>query len=127
MGVATLKPTHVGCVLLSFALFFLRGIWMMTDSPLLQQRWVRIVPHVNDTVLLAAAITLSVMLKQYPLTDNWLTAKVIGLAVYIVLGTLAMKPQRPRRLRIVMWIAAQGVFFYIVAVALTHSALPWAR
>jgi len=123
---ATVKALHVACVIITFALFFLRGIWMITGSPFLQQRWVRIVPHVNDSVLLAAAITLAVMLKQYPLTDNWLTAKVIGLVVYIVLGTLAMKPQRPRRLRMVMWIAAQGVFFYIVAVALTHNALPWA-
>jgi uncharacterized membrane protein SirB2 len=124
---ATVKALHVGCVIITFTLFFLRGIWMMTGSPLLRQRWVRIVPHVNDTVLLAAAVTLAVMLKQYPLTDAWLTAKVIGLVVYIVLGTLAMKPQRPRRLRIAMWLAAQGVFFYIVAVALTHSALPWLR
>ena len=127
MDYATVKALHVGCVIITFTLFFLRGIWMMTGSPLLRQRWVRIVPHVNDTVLLAAAVTLAVMLKQYPLTDAWLTAKVIGLVVYIVLGTLAMKPQRPRRLRIAMWLAAQGVFFYIVAVALTHSALPWLR
>ena len=124
---ATVKALHVGCVIVTFALFFLRGIWMMTGSPQLQRRWVRIVPHVNDTVLLAAAITLAVMLGQYPLTDAWLTAKVGGLIAYIVLGTLAMKPQRPRRLRILCWFAAQGVFFYIVSVALTHSALPWAR
>ena len=56
-----------------------------------------------------------------------LTAKVGGLIAYIVLGTLAMKPQRPRRLRILCWFAAQGVFFYIVSVGLTHNALPWAR
>jgi uncharacterized membrane protein SirB2 len=123
---ATVKALHVACVMTTFALFFLRGVWMIAGSRLLQQRWVRIVPHVNDTVLLAAAITLAVMLGQYPLVNAWLTAKVCGLVAYIVLGTLAMKPQRPRRLRIFFWIAAQGVFFYIVAVALTHSALPWA-
>ena len=124
---ATVKALHVGCVIVTFALFFLRGIWMMTSSPQLQRRWVRIVPHVNDTVLLIAAITLAVMLRQYPLTDAWLTAKVGGLLVYIALGTVAMRAGRPRRVRIAMWFAAQGVFFYIVSVALTHSALPWAR
>jgi len=124
---AIVKAVHITAVSLSFSLFFLRGVWMINDSPLLKQRWVRIVPHVNDTVLLIAAITLAVMLRQYPLTDAWLTAKVAGLIAYIGLGTLAMRPQRPRRLRIFCWCAAQGVFFYIVSVALTHSALPWTR
>ena len=127
MDYAIVKAVHITAVSLSFALFFLRGIWMIGDSPLLGQRWVRIVPHINDTVLLIAAITLAVMLRQYPLTDAWLTAKVGGLLVYIALGTLAMRAGRPRRVRIALWLAAQGVFFYIVSVALTHSALPWAR
>jgi uncharacterized membrane protein SirB2 len=122
---ASVKAVHVTAVCVSFTLFFLRGLWMISDSPLLKQRWVRIVPHVNDTVLLIAAITLAVMLRQYPLTDAWLTAKVGGLIAYIALGTLAMRPGRTRRTRIAMWLAAQGVFFYIVTVALTHNALPW--
>ena len=125
MGYATLKALHVGCVLLSFALFFLRGVWLLNDSPLLQQRWVRIVPHVNDTLLLAAAVTLVLMLGQYPLLDAWLTAKVIGLAVYIGLGIVAMRAGRPRRVRIVMWLAAPCVFIYIVAVAVTRNPWPW--
>lgn len=125
MGYATLKALHVGCVLLSFALFFLRGVWLLNDSPLLRQRWVRIVPHVNDTLLLAAAVTLALMLGQYPLQVAWLTAKVIGLVVYIGLGTIAMRAGRPRRVRIAMWLAAQCVFIYIVAVALTRNPWPW--
>ena len=125
MDYATVRALHVGCVIVTFVLFFLRGVWLITGSPLLRQRWVRIVPHVNDTVLLAAAITLAVMIKQSPMHDAWLTAKVIGLIVYIGLGSIAMKAGRPHRLRIAMWIAAQGVFFYIVAVAFTRNPWPW--
>jgi uncharacterized membrane protein SirB2 len=125
MEYAIVKTLHVLCVVVTYLLFFVRGVWMINESPLLQRRWVRILPHVNDTVLLAAAITLAVMLRQYPGTDAWLTAKVIGLVAYIGLGTVAMKPGRPRRVRIAMWIAAQVAFFYIVAVALTRNPLPW--
>jgi uncharacterized membrane protein SirB2 len=122
---AVLKAVHVGCVVVSYGLFFVRGLWMIGDSSLLRRRWARILPHVNDTLLLAAAIALAVTIKQYPLTDAWLTAKVTGLVAYIGIGTVAMKAGRPRRVRIAAWVAAQCVFFYIVAVALTRNPWPW--
>jgi uncharacterized membrane protein SirB2 len=125
MDHALLKAVHVGCVVVSYGLFFVRGLWMIGDSPLLRQRWVRILPHVNDTLLLAAAVALALTVGQYPLTDAWLTAKVSGLVAYIGLGTVAMKARRPRRVRIAAWVAAQGVFVYIVAVALTRNPWPW--
>lgn len=125
MDYAVVKTVHLSCVVITYVLFFVRGVWMINDSPLLQRRWVRIVPHVNDTLLLGAAITLTLMIKQYPLTDAWLTAKAIGLVAYIGLGTLAMRPGRARGVRIAAWLTAQVVFFYIVAVALTHNPMPW--
>jgi uncharacterized membrane protein SirB2 len=79
-----------------------------------------VAPHVNDTVLLAAGVWMAVLMRQYPGTHGWLTAKVVALFVYVGLGTLAL-----RRRRVSAWIAAQLVFFYIVAVALAHDALPW--
>jgi len=91
----------------------------------LQRRWVRIVPHVVDSVLLGSAIALTVAIGQYPLTDNWLSAKVAGLFLYIVLGSIALKRGGTRRIRVAAWIAAQAVFFYIVAVAITRRPLPF--
>ena len=126
MEPAAIKSIHVVAAAVSYALFFLRGVWMMADSPRLKQCWVRVVPHVNDTLLLAAAIWLALVIHQYPGTHAWLTAKVAGLVVYIVLGTVALKRGKTRRVRIAAWMAAQAVFLYIVAVALTHNALPFA-
>jgi len=125
MDFATLKIIHIAAVAISYALFFVRGVWMLTDSPLLPRRWVRIVPHVNDTLLLAAAIWMTTLIHQYPGTHAWLSAKVAGLVVYILLGMLALRPGRGKRARAAAWLAAQGVFGYIVAVALTHSANPF--
>ena len=125
MDYASLKIVHVGCVAASYALFVVRGIWMMRESSHLQHRWVRIVPHLVDTLLLASAVALAVMSHQYPLANGWLTAKVAGLLIYIGLGTVALKRGKTRRVRITAWLAAQAVFFYIVAVALTRQPLPW--
>ena len=124
MEFAVLKTVHVSAVAVSYALFVLRGVWMIAESPRLAARWVRVVPHLNDTVLLAAGIWMAILIRQYPGTDAWLTAKVIALIVYIGLGMLAMRPRRSKRARITAWCAAQLVFVYIVAVALTHDPLP---
>ena len=124
MDYASLKIVHVGCVAASYALFVVRGIWMMRESSHLQHRWVRIVPHLVDTLLLASAVALAIMSHQYPLANGWLTAKVAGLLIYIGLGTVALKRGRTRRVRVTAWLAAQAVFFYIVAVAITRQPLP---
>lgn len=121
MEYVALKQIHVACVALSWAGFFLRGLWMMRASPLLDARWVRVAPHAVDTVLLASAIALAVMLRQYPFVHGWLTAKVIGLVLYIALGMVALRRGPTRRARIAAWVAAQLVLGYVVAVALTKN------
>ncbi|MCP5245612.1 MAG: SirB2 family protein [Burkholderiales bacterium] len=121
MSYALLKMIHIGSVITSFLLFFLRGIWIIKDSSSLRQRWVKILPHVVDTILLVSAITLAYKIQQSPISDSWLTAKVLGLLVYIGLGMIAMRFGKSRKTRINAWIAAQCVFAYIVGVALTKS------
>ncbi len=124
MEYSFVKGLHVSCVALSYAGFFARGILMMRAAPMLQARSVRIVPHVVDTVLLASAIALSVMSQRYPFVEPWLTAKIVALVLYIVVGTVALRRGNTRRRRIAAWIVAQLVFLYIMAVAITRSAVP---
>jgi uncharacterized membrane protein SirB2 len=124
MSYFALKYVHVACVVFSYVLFFVRGVWMMRESQLLTRRWVKITPHVIDTMLLASAIAMAVMIRQYPFTAPWLTAKLLGLVLYIGLGMLALKRGKTKRVRVAAWIAAQAVFLYIVVVALTKSMLP---
>ena len=125
MGYAAIKGIHMLSVTLSYLLFFVRGIWMIQQSPLLQQRWVRIVPHVIDTILLASALTLAAMLWSALPDHAWLAAKIIGLVVYIGLGVVALKRGRTLSVRIAAWGTAQAVFFYIAGVAVTRSPLLW--
>ena len=86
MSYAALKMLHVISVAVSYLLFSLRSVWMMQGSAALQQRWVKITPHIVDTVLLASAIALAIMIHQDPIHNSWLSAKVAGLLLYIGLG-----------------------------------------
>ena len=121
MSYAALKMIHVTSVIISYLLFSLRSMWMMRGSAALQQRWVKITPHVVDTVLLVSAITLAIRIQQDPIHNPWLSAKIVGLLVYIGLGMMALKFGKTRKTRISAWIAAQAVFLYIVLVALTKN------
>jgi uncharacterized membrane protein SirB2 len=121
MNYLLLKHLHLTCVALSGFGFAVRGVWMLCDSPMLTRRWVRIVPHVVDTLLLGSAIALAVSSSQYPFVDSWLTAKVVGLLVYIVCGTLALKRAKSKATRAAFLVAAVLAFAYIVSVALARS------
>ena len=118
-----IKTIHMICALVSIGGFFARGVLMIKDSPLLQARWLRIMPHVNDTVLLVAGITLATQWGMAALQLPWLWAKIIALLLYIYLGMLALHPGRAKSRRISAWVAALVVFAYIVTVAVTRNPL----
>lgn len=122
---AAFKHIHLLTVALSLGLFALRSVWMLSGSALLQKRWVKIVPHIVDTLLLVSAVGLMFQIQQYPFTDGWLTAKLFGLIAYIVLGTLALKRGKTQGTRTLALVAAFGVIAYIVGVAIKHNALSW--
>lgn len=121
----TVKTIHVAFVALSFAGFFIRGIWMLNDSPLLQQRWVRISPQIVDTVLLVSAIVLAVQLRVSPLEQAWLMTKIIALLLYIAAGLVALRFGRSRRIRLNAWLFGLVIYLYIVSVALSKSVMGW--
>ena len=123
MNYLALKHLHMSFAILSGSVFLIRGLWMLSGSARLQQRWVKIAPHIVDTLLLASAIGLSVWSRQYPFVAPWLTAKVLALVAYIVLGTIALKRGRTPQVRLAAFIAALACFFYIVAVAVTRNPL----
>jgi len=120
MVYAAVKHLHIAAVVVSWTLFFLRGVWMIADSPRLKARWVRVVPHVNDTILLLAGLYLATLVGLQP----WVVAKLVALAAYILIGMVAITRGRTKSMRVAAWVAAQCVFLYIVAVAVRKNPLP---
>ena len=123
MQYLALKWIHIACAILSITGFAVRGVLMLRDSPLLAARWVRVAPHLVDSVLLASALWLTVLIQQYPFKESWLTAKLLALLAYILLGTVALKRGRSKAIRAVAFALALATALYIVAVALTRNPL----
>ena len=88
---------------------------------MLGRKWIKIVPHVVDAVLLATAVAMAVGLAINPLETPWLMAKIVALLVYIGLGFVVMRLAKTKPVRMAAWVAAIVVFAYIVAVAVTKN------
>lgn len=115
----TIKIIHSASILLSFVGFFIRGILMIKESNILQAKFVKIAPHVVDTVLLVSAIMLVILSAQYPITHNWLTIKVVGLFLYIGLGLWAFRLGKTKQQKVIAWVSALIVFVLIIITAVT--------
>ncbi len=126
MDYLAIKHLHMTCAALSGSLFLLRAGWMWRDSALLQQRWVRLAPHVIDTALLGSAVMLAYLSGQTPWGQAWLGAKLGALLLYIVLGTLALKRGKTKAVRRTASVLALLVFLYIGAVAISKQPLIFA-
>lgn len=113
--------SHVTFVTLSILLFLLRGGLMLAGSPALRSPVLRIAPHGVDTLLLASALWLVHVLHLPFFQTPWLMAKVAGLLAYIVLGSLALREGRPRRVRAMAFAAALLTVSWMVSVAILHD------
>lgn len=116
-----IRWVHIAAVIASGSLFFLRGLLLMGGFRIARAAPVRFLSYAIDTVLLTAALMLMTIVRQYPFVHHWLTAKVLLLVIYIVLGILAFRSRG--RTRFLLWIAALAVFLFIISVARTHHPL----
>lgn len=136
MDYTTLKLIHIGAVIASFCGFVARGLGIFSGAAWVRHRLARVLPHLVDTVLLLSAVGMLSIIHLSPWGVSWLLAKIVGLAVYISLGVLALRPARghdvvrPRVVNVIAWIGALVVFGYIACVAVTKSptgVVAWLR
>ncbi|TDT44242.1 putative membrane protein SirB2 [Halospina denitrificans] len=114
-----LKGVHMLTAYLTAGLMLLRlgldlaGKTGWRKTPL---RWI---PHLNDTILLAAALVLVVVTAWMPLVHHWLTAKIILLLGYIVAGKWALDLKRSGAVRGVAALVALFQLLLIFLLAVT--------
>jgi len=118
-----IKWVHVAAVICSGLLFALRGGAQLAGARWTMAAPLRYLSYTIDTTLLTAALMLATILHQYPFVHAWLTVKVSLLAVYVVLGSLALKRGKTARVRRYCYLTALAVYGFIVTVARAHDPL----
>lgn len=94
---------------------------MWVDSRWTNAPTLRLLSYAIDTLLLGSAVSLAGILHEYPFVSTWLTAKLLLLVVYILLGIFALRRGRTRPIRQVCFIAALSVYAFIISIATTHN------
>ncbi|MGY0638299.1 MAG: SirB2 family protein [Paraglaciecola chathamensis] len=117
------KHIHLTCIALSVLLFIMRFIWTMTQSSMLQKKWVKITPHIVDTLLILSAATLCVLISQYPFVTPWVTEKLVGLFMYVFMVALALKMARTNFMRIIGFIGALSWIAFTALVAISKQPI----
>jgi uncharacterized membrane protein SirB2 len=119
------KHLHTTLAAISILGFLFRGALVLKDSPWMKGKFLRVAPHVVDTLFLLSGIILAVIIGQFPGPNGWLAAKLIGLVVYIVLGTFALKRAPTKKSKAVFMLAAVLTFIWIIGIALNRHPLAW--
>lgn len=90
-------------------------------------RWTRVVPPFVDTFLLLSGVGLIAKTHILPFTEQgtWLTEKLFGVIIYIVLGFIALDYRRARsqRARLIAFLLALVVLYIIIKLATTKIPL----
>lgn len=120
-----IKSLHILLVLLSGALFALRGGAALFDARWPRYALVRYSSYTIDTFLLTSAAMLATILPRAMFSNGWLTVKLVWVVVYIVLGVFAMRPRRSRQARMLCYFAALLVFIGIIGIARQHNPWGW--
>ncbi|EBF9277432.1 SirB family protein [Salmonella enterica] len=127
MTIAMLLTLHLIYVALSVSLFVARYWWRYCGHALAAARWTRIVPPVIDTLLLLSGIGLIVTTHILPFTElgSWLTEKLFGVIIYIVLGFIALdyRQARSQQARFIAFPLALVVLYIIIKLATTKIPL----
>ena len=123
MDYSAVKLVHQSAVTLSIAGFVVRGAASLAGARWVGSRVAKTLPHLVDSVLLISALTLAWMLRLTPDKAPWLSAKMVGLVLYVALGVVALRPGRPMAVRTAAWFGALAVVAWIASVAITKSPL----
>lgn len=108
---------------ISIFLFTLRFAWTLLESKNLQRKWVKITPHIVDTLLLVVGIYMAVSLALNPVEQLWLGEKILALLAYIFTGYYTLKLARNRTMQIIGYLGAMGWIMLIVRLAMTKEAV----
>jgi uncharacterized membrane protein SirB2 len=120
-----IKLLHICCVFLTLTLFSVRVIWKFFFPHLLQQRWVKSIPHTIDTILFISGIALAFLIQQYPFVHDWITIKFFVVLAYIISGALVLKYAKTLMGRLIALLIGILSAIYIILLAIYHQPNPF--
>lgn len=117
------KHLHMTLAVISITLFTLRFVWTLANSSKLQAKWIKITPHIIDTLLLTLGVVMAVQYSINPIEQLWLGEKLLAVVAYIFTGYFTLKLARNKPMQLIGYLGAMGWVMLIVRLAMTREPL----
>lgn len=116
-----MKHLHMTIALISVLLFTLRFYWTLAGSVQLEKKWVKITPHIIDTLLLGLGVVMMMKLALNPFEQLWLGEKLIGVVAYIFTGYYTLKLARNKTMQVIGYLGAMGWILLVARLAMSKE------
>ncbi len=115
------KHLHLTLVALTVLIFLLRAAFVIVWPAGVRKRWMKIIAHAVDGLLIISAIALLVVMQMNPIHVDWVLAKIIALLAYIGFSVYAFKTAPTLPTRLVGVVLAGATLAYIALVAVRRT------
>jgi uncharacterized membrane protein SirB2 len=116
------KNTHLIIIALTFIFFIINFVLMMKESPMVNNKLLKIGPHILYTLFVLTAIymlSVNPLINLYPIVNGWVPSKLAGFAIYVLSITFALKWAKSTLWRIAGFISA--LFWLAMTIRLGFS------
>jgi len=126
----TIKTFHLITVMLSISLFLFRFSLLCRQSSWADNPILKVMPHINDSLLLTSGIALISLSGFVPFTPAapWLSIKLMSVVAYILCGAFALKSKQTWQ-RWGFFAGAMGWLVFIINLAISKyfvfDAIVW--
>lgn len=123
---AVFKHIHVLMAVLSVLFLILRFAYGIRDTGHLNKRWLKVIPHIIDGLLVLSIIGMLVSVGVSVFPSAWLSEKFTMFILYIVFSVLMVLSLRGRLsagLRIPAFVLALLSWLWLIKVAVTKMPM----
>ena len=118
MNYPFVKFIHVFFAAAIFAGYVLRLVWMISDNPRPPQGWIRAIPWVADSILLATGIWMLFKIAHLPGVEVWMIGKILLVIVFGCLTVVTLYFIKSQPLRVLTWIGALVIYLQMVVISI---------
>lgn len=113
------KNIHLTIISLTFIFFIINFVLTMKGSDKVNNKILKIGPHILYTLFILTFIYLVSVINLYPFVNGWASSKLGGFVLYILSITFALKWAKSMVWRIVGFISA--VFWFVMSARLAYA------
>jgi uncharacterized membrane protein SirB2 len=110
------KHAHLSIITLTFIFFIVNFVLTMKGSDKVNNKLLKIGPHILYTLFILTFIYLVSVINLYPFVNGWASSKLSGFVFYVLSITFALKWAKSTLWRIVAFISA--VFWFVMSARL---------